>query len=419
MFVISTEQKLWFKIFVYLLLINSFSFSLSIIGVIGFSAIPYIRMFSVFIIFLLFFRYYINLSKWLKLYKIKNAENLLILIFLIGIIIDFIIGGLYRNPLIYLLGDFLFILNGIILYNITTQLINKYLRTYQTILILKKSFFLFLFLNITFYLLNFKLEGTAITFLISLLILFLIYKQYIYFFFLLAISLYNFQNRATFFSFLVLIFIYYLSKVDYKKIYNKIKVLFSFFLLLFSTIIITWIIYKYLPKSHPLVNRIEQLILLINMDFENKNLIPILQRIIEAKLVIEQWTSDIFHIIFGSGLGATISGKYVIDTSVINASFIGTDAIHNIHILPFALLHKFGLIGMIIFLILLYLFLKSIKFLINNIDISRIKKNENLLLYWANVYFIVIFLFSLPASSFLWTNPLFWIALAIKKRGFK
>lgn len=131
------------------------------------------------------------------------------------------------------------------------------------------------------------------------------------------------------------------------------------------------------------------------------------QRFIEAQIVFSLWIESIYSFIFGSGLGAVIDGKYFIDDAVISSALLGGQFIHNIHLLPFALIHKYGLFGIVIMVFLVLNLLKSVKSTISN-DSNDINK------FW-NILFILLLIYTIPAASHLWTSTLFWISLAMKK----
>jgi len=144
------------------------------------------------------------------------------------------------------------------------------------------------------------------------------------------------------------------------------------------------------------------------IDFKNPQHTSIAQRIVEAKVVVGLWLVDGFSFIFGCGLGSVIDGNLFIDLSVTKSALMGSKSIHNIHLLPFALIHKYGFFGVIIFFMLVVDLLNSF----NNI----LKKNQNIVFVFWNLIFILIFVYSLPAASFLWASPLFWISLSMKRK---
>jgi hypothetical protein len=238
----------------------------------------------------------------------------------------------------------------------------------------------------------------------------MVYKIYFIIVFIMFIN-----SRASLLSFIFVFILMLIAKANQKK--KITRILYKNFIFIFIPIILGYMfysLYNNLPHSHPLYHRLNQFVLLYFGNYNENEMISLFQRIVEAKLVIMQWTENWLNIMFNTGLGATINGSMLIDNSVTNASFIGSSQIHNIHFLPFALLHKYGIFGIFLFTFICYEVYKSIKILFS------LKRNTySHLSLWANIYFITVFLFALPASSFLWTSSLFWISLALKNLKIK
>ena len=97
------------------------------------------------------------------------------------------------------------------------------------------------------------------------------------------------------------------------------------------------------------------------VDYSSSYHVSVSQRLIEAEVVMSLWTENMFSFIFGSGLGGVIDGKLFIDNAVTSSALLGEKSIHNIHLLPFAFIHKYGLLGLIIMVLLMIDFFKSIK----------------------------------------------------------
>jgi hypothetical protein len=106
------------------------------------------------------------------------------------------------------------------------------------------------------------------------------------------------------------------------------------------------------------------------------------------------------------GSGATIDGSSVFsDGSVLNSALLGSGKIHNIHLLPFSLIFRYGFIGLLLFILITYIVYQSfIKVLNESADSS--------IIFW-NLFLILWFFFSVPAASFLWSMPVFWISLSM------
>jgi hypothetical protein len=220
------------------------------------------------------------------------------------------------------------------------------------------------------------------------------------------------SNRALLICFLSLAIIYGIYRLSfYIKKKDRLLLLFfiSLFLLVFYQELIA-LIFNLIPEGTELYSRMEQLLEIINkgIDFENSYHTSIAQRLVEAKVVIGLWLSDFWSFLFGCGLGSVIDGKLFIDGSVTKTALLGSKSIHNIHFLPFALIHKYGLLGLIVFGMLIIELINSVSFIVK-------RRNNTILVFW-NILFVMIFIYSLPAASFLWASPIFWIALAMKKK---
>jgi hypothetical protein len=189
----------------------------------------------------------------------------------------------------------------------------------------------------------------------------------------------------------------------------KTLLLLSVFLLIFSFFFLDDIlkfIINYLPEKSTLKDRLAQIYLMLSkgkINWSSPAMLSLSQRIDEAKLVTVNWVSNPFNFLFGGGMGATIEGFAFKDEGVTNSALLGKSAIHNIHLLPFSLLFRYGLFGVIIFLLLIYNLLKYFFIII---------LSENSLIKTLIIFQFSWILYSIPAASYLWTCPLFWITLA-------
>jgi hypothetical protein len=146
-----------------------------------------------------------------------------------------------------------------------------------------------------------------------------------------------------------------------------------------------------------------------DVDYSSPYFVSITQRLIEAEVVIQYWTQNIFTFLFGIGPGATIDGTiFFIDDSVLNSALLGSNQIHNIHLLPFAFIFRYGMVGLFFFSVLCIVLYNS---LIKLLD----EKENDRIMFW-NLFLVCWFFFSIPASSFLWTMPVFWISLSMIKK---
>ena len=109
------------------------------------------------------------------------------------------------------------------------------------------------------------------------------------------------------------------------------------------------------------------------------------------------------------GPGATIDGTtFFIDDSVLNSALLGSNQIHNIHLLPFAFIFRYGMVGLFFFGVLCLVLYNSFIKLLD-------EKEDDRTLFW-NLFLVCWFFFSIPASSFLWSMPVFWISLSMIKK---
>ncbi len=159
------------------------------------------------------------------------------------------------------------------------------------------------------------------------------------------------------------------------------------------------------PKSN-IGYRINQIAIILEegIDYSDPFFTSISQRMIEAQVVFEMWTSSITSFIFGTGSGGVIDGgKLFLDNSVLGSSLLGKSKVHNIHILPFSMIFRYGLVGLILFLVLLKIVYKTLLGILNESKSEQEIFWSLLLIFW--------FFFSIPAASFLWSMPVFWISL--------
>jgi hypothetical protein len=140
-----------------------------------------------------------------------------------------------------------------------------------------------------------------------------------------------------------------------------------------------------------------------NVDWNSPSFLSLKQRIDEAKIVVQYWCSNPIHFLFGGGMGATVEGFGFKDTGVAGSALLGKSSIHNIHLLPFSLIFRHGILGIVLFIILIYNLIKYF---------FKIILSQKSLFKTVIVFQFCWILYSFPAASYLWTCPLFWITLA-------
>jgi hypothetical protein len=376
-----------------------------------FAAIPYYRLAILFITFIFFLPELVFSKIKINLKKTTN-EGLFVFLWCVFSVIELIYGIVKGNPKIYIIADFVYILFGAYLFMILSSKMK-----FNSLIDANIESFTYWFLIIIYPLLIFSFTISEVFFilLLSTSYLFLIQKKYK----LLIVSLIPFfiqitnSNRALLICFLTLVLLFgaYKLSLYLKKQDRLLLITFVLLFIVFFYEEILTILFGFIPKNTQLYYRLKQLLEIINsgVDFNNPYHISIAQRLVEAKLVLQLWLSDFWSFVFGCGLGGVIDGALFIDPSVTKTALLGSKSVHNIHLLPFALIHKYGMFGLIVFGMLLVEFYNSINHII--------KKTMNSVFILWNLVFVLLFIYSLPAASFLWTTPLFWIALVMKKRN--
>ena len=391
-----------FEVLIFFILELSFKHS--------FSYVPYYRLLVITFTFFFFFPILFFKTKRITLRLLTN-EDYLVISWCLFTIIELIHGMLIRNPLVYIVADFTYIIFGGFIY----LLLSNYISTNKTSTIdfVNLSNFLLVIFVLFFFVNGFFSENYYFI-LLSLCSVFLIEKKYKYVILLIIPFLLQIKdsNRALLICFLTVVIFYFLYRITYflRKNDRLFIFTFSFFIFYFFYQEILTLLFELVPKGSGLYYRLKQLLEILNkgINFNDPQYVSITQRLIEAKVVINLWFSDLLTFIFGCGLGSVIDGNLFIDASVKNTALLGVESIHNIHLLPFALIHKYGFFGLLIFIILVIDVLNSF----NNL----FKKNAHIAFIFWNLIFILIFIYSLPAASFLWTSPLFWISVSLKRK---
>lgn len=406
---------------IYSLIITLLSFEIllyiifSFLDIGGFTLTPYIRLFLI-VFTSLFFTIDILKIKFSVKNKISKLHfsNIFVYGWLLYGVISVLIGVLNKNSILYIITDFIYIAFGSLLFYISDQ--NN--RGKVT-----SSHFFFRFsrilasLAITCFFLNFKPPALLLILMVVLIYIHILKARLLDALFLLIpyFLLVFSTNRAQLVVFFLMVFIFLMKK--FRIYFTKRLVLF----LALSIIIVLFFLKQelinlvlfFVDENSNIGFRVRQIAVILTegIDYSNPFFTSISQRIIEVEVVIDYWTENVISFLFGLGSGATIDGsKFYTDGSVLNSALLGSRNIHNIHILPFALIFRYGLIGLLLFCLLLLTVYKSfIKVLNEDKDIEKV--------FW-NLFFIFWFFFSIPASSFLWSMPIFWISLSMIKKNY-
>jgi hypothetical protein len=407
-----TSLPVLFEFILFISLVETgFFYFFKLLGFQQFQMIPYLRLMSLLFTFLFFLKSKFYHKNFFKISLKANSENLLVLGWVSFTILGFFIGIIHQNSVLYLFTDMIYILFGYFLYRIFYN--NQKLLDEITVeLTLRQEHYFvnaILFFSVIAFFLSIDLPSFTIVFT-------LVYALYHYdkknygLMFLYALPFF-FQilksNRALLLVFILVLFFAVVQKRFSKKNIKDFLLLLVVFLLFcfFFLDDILKVIINYFPENSTLKDRLVQIYLLLkgNADWNSPALLSLSQRIVEAKAVIIYWCLNPFNFLFGGGMGATIEGFSFKDNGIADSALLGKTAIHNIHLLPFSLIFRYGLIGIGLFFMLVYNLFKYF---------FRIILSESSLFKTLIVFQFCWILYSFPAAAYLWTCPLFWITLS-------
>jgi hypothetical protein len=156
-------------------------------------------------------------------------------------------------------------------------------------------------------------------------------------------------------------------------------------------------------KGSSFERRIDETLSLLSSSQDAGLPIPLQQRFYEGDLVNHDLQKTLLPVslLFGLGYGYTLDMTQSIDSSVIDSQLMGGQQTHNIHFLSYALLARFGLLGALCFV---FIFLSCARrcFVLFRKEATDATTVELL----ANLFVVLLFLFSAPASSFLFSSML-------------
>lgn len=410
---LQNEKTYWFIIiFLSAEILINFLFSFSNIR--GFSLTPYIRITLIFFTGLFFFFDFSRLKIPLKInLKKLHLSNIFVYAWMGFSVIGIFISILNRNSVLYTITDSIYVFFGALLFYISERNLspqkpnNLFFVKFSRALVILSLICLF-----------FSLKPPALLLVLMVVLLYVSILNRRFLDALLLIIPYAIlvlsTNRTQLIVFFLMFFILFLRKTRF--ILSKPVVLVlgitAIICLFFLRQEIIDVLLLIFDKSSNIGFRIYQIdsILKDGIDFTSPAFVSISQRIIEAEVVLQYWTQDVFSFLFGLGPGATIDGTtFFIDNSVLDSALLGSKQIHNIHLLPFAFIFRYGLFGILFFGLLCLMVYKSFIILLD-------EKENNARIFW-NLFLIFWFFFSIPASSFLWSMPVFWISLSMIKNG--
>jgi hypothetical protein len=131
-------------------------------------------------------------------------------------------------------------------------------------------------------------------------------------------------------------------------------------------------------------------------------------RLFEAMTVINKFNNNnILYQFLGNGLGATLDLSSTIDSTVLNANS-DPKHVHHIHMGIFAVLHRYGLFGISIYVFFIIFHTINSFFLI--------RKSNKLYIKLSVLYILIILLDSLISFPHMMSNYFFWFAVALTTR---
>ncbi len=390
----------------------SFNFLFKIIGMQVFQMIPYTRLVVLLFTGLFFFNLALKNKNLFNLSIVSNSENILMVSWMLLTILGCIIGIIHLNPLLYFITDFIYVFFGYIIYRIflTDSKIRHEISIGLDSKQEKKLIFYFLLISFISFLLSIEMPSFFVIFSLVYTLYFFGLKKYKE----MAICTLPFllqvltANRALLLVYIFILFFYITqNKFSKKNIINLL--IFIFILLILISFFIQdllKLIINILPEnSIKLRNRLVQIYLIFSgkANWNSASMLSLKQRIDEANIVISFWLSNPLTFLFGGGMGATMDGYAFKDAGVGDSALLGKSAIHNIHLLPFSLIFRYGFFGLVIFSNILYNFFKYF--------VRIITSNKSQFTIFVSFQFCWI-LYSMSAASYLWTCPFFWITLA-------
>ena len=389
----------------------SFSFIFKMIGLQAFQMIPYVRLVVLLFTTIYFLNYYLKNKLLFKVRIEYNSENNLIIIWVLLTLFGCLIGIINKNPILYFITDLVYILFGYSLYRLfltDEKLINEIrlgLNNKQE----KKLIFYFLFITILTFVLRVDTPPAIVIFSLVYSLYFYGLKKFKYMTlctipFLLQVLT---ANRAILLVY-IFICIFYVTQNKFSK-----KKLVNLFLTILVLIILTPLFVPLIIKliisipgvSQVLRDRLVQVQLIFSgkANWNSPSMLSLKQRIDEASAVLSFWRSNPSNFLFGGGMGATLEGYAFKDSGVGSSALLGKSAIHNIHLLPFSLIFRYGFFGLVLFVLIMSNFCRYF------VRILTSTPSQFTIIICFQFCWI---LYSLPAAAYLWTNPFFWITLA-------
>lgn len=263
----------------------------------------------------------------------------------------------------------------------------------------KNYFKTYLFIAVILVLLEVKLQFSYFSLISLIYILFFIewkIKNIPLFLLLPFLAIETFIGKSALLMFLFIIF--YLFIFD-KQIISKSKKIFFVTFPLVLIVLFLIIFWEQVQQSGSYKNF---LYFLRNADFTNFTFKDLStgHRLFEAEVVLTNFFDGNFiSKLFGNGFGSTIDLSQTKDMAVLNANK-NTNAVRNIHMGPFAVLSRFGLIGVFVYFTFTYKIL--------SICFKTLKKQTHFSVTLGSFYVIIIIFDSFISFPHMMSNFLFW-----------
>jgi hypothetical protein len=389
---------------VFFIILNNLGFQV-------FQLVPYLRIIVIFFTALFLIRKVKIPTAIFSISLNRTIENKLMLFWVLITAVSFVVGILKLNPFLYLFTDLFYIIFGYFIFSLI-RLINKKQQLFIKLNIKQAKYFIGIIIILTIFATILKIVLPSFLVIFTMCYGLYLFKEKEYkisfFYFIPFLAQILTANRALI---LVLVVIFFFSFTIQKISKRNVIVFFltatlSLLVLFYFIEDILSLLINNMEESSKLKQRLVQLhsVFSGNINWNTPSALSLKQRLVEINLVLDYWLSNFFNFIFGGGLGATLDGATFKDKGVIVSAILGRGHVHNIHVLPFSILLRYGFLGLLFIFLVIDLFLNYFKKLLFN-------NNKHLLPLYLFVFCWIIY--SIPAASYLWTTPLFWISLSI------
>lgn len=373
----------------------------------GFGVIPYSRAAGYFGLFTALIIYGIKYARHLRFSL--TAKELPIVIITIHSIAYFFYNAFENVDNLYLYSDTAYLLTGVIIYALLTSNRKLYLNSKNTSTLLSNLSMLAILLSILFTPLNYLdlyIPPMALLLLLSFIPVLPYIKKRLLLGSLIFITIFlnlPLLNRASYITvsaaFIILMYVILRSskkaEIDAKILQPALFLL----ILLFAT----FIYISQNPQS-ALHHRVAQITQLATQKNNYQEMpIQLAQRLYEKELVIHEISENQYGWLIGLGPGSTLDMSGSEDISVLNSQFIGAEKSHNVHLLPFAILYRSGILGLLFWSTILISSISLLRTFSTNLKSPY--KNIHILGVVSSSYVIFCFINAIPAASHLTSDP--------------